>query len=193
MVNHLSLKVPWNHRKHSNYSQDLENLLTSQTKKDKEKFTIKYVYKDKTSKTFAEARAKKNDAMKRKFTLRIPPDTDSNHLKVNQGQLSDIHHVKLNGLWCLSITSSVWLELANGQMYASKTDKTSILQWRPVNIQAEVALRLKIRGRGWPLKQPKILKSWGSKCNFKGHYLLRNSPKLKKEGVMNDPKICQKF
>ena len=46
--------------------------VTSQTKKDMEKFATKYVYKDKTSKTLTEARAKKWDAMKRKSTLRIP-------------------------------------------------------------------------------------------------------------------------
>ena len=49
--------------------------VTSQTKKDKEKFTIKYVYKDNTSETLAEARAKKCDEMKRKSTLRIPHPT----------------------------------------------------------------------------------------------------------------------
>ena len=59
--------------------------VTSQTEKDMEKFTIKYVYKDKTRKTLAEARTKKWDAMKRKSTLRIPPDTDSHHLKVTRG------------------------------------------------------------------------------------------------------------
>ena len=59
--------------------------VSSQTKKDMEKFTTKYVYKDKTSKTLAEARAKKWGAMKKKYTLTIPPDTDSHHLKITRG------------------------------------------------------------------------------------------------------------
>ena len=39
---------------------------------------------DKSSKTLAEARAKKWEGMKRKSTLRIPPDTDSHNLKVTR-------------------------------------------------------------------------------------------------------------
>jgi len=51
---------------------------------DMEQFTIEYTYKDKTSKTLAEARAKKREAMKKKSTLRIPPDSDSHHMKVTR-------------------------------------------------------------------------------------------------------------
>lgn len=58
--------------------------VTLQTQKDLEQFTIKYVYKDRTSKTLAEARAKKWETMKRKSTLRIPPDTDSHNFKVTR-------------------------------------------------------------------------------------------------------------
>lgn len=58
--------------------------VTSQTLKQLEQYTIKYIYKDKSSKTLAEARAKKWEGMKRKSTLRIPPDTDSHNLKVTR-------------------------------------------------------------------------------------------------------------
>ena len=112
--------------------------VTSQTKKDMEKFTTKYVYKDKTSKTLAEARSKKWGAMKKKYTVKIPLTLIPIIWKY-QGQLSDIHHVELYGLWCLPITSSAWLELANGQIFANKTYKTSITKWLPqrlVNMQA---------------------------------------------------------
>ncbi len=59
--------------------------VTEETQKDMAQFTIKYIYKDKTNKTLAEARAKKWEAMKRKSTLRIPPDADSHCLKVTRG------------------------------------------------------------------------------------------------------------
>ena len=72
--------------------------VTSQTKKDMEKFTTKYVYKDKTSKTLAEARSKKWGAMKRKSTLRIPPDTDPHHLKVTRGNYQTF--IMLNFMDC---------------------------------------------------------------------------------------------
>jgi hypothetical protein len=49
-----------------------------------ELFTIRYIYKDKTSKTLGAARASKWEAMKRKSTLRIPPDSDSRNLKVTR-------------------------------------------------------------------------------------------------------------
>ena len=71
--------------------------VTCQTKKDMEKFAKKYVYKDKTSKTLTEACAKKWDAMKRKSTLRIPPDTDS-HLKVTRGNYQTF--IMLNFMDC---------------------------------------------------------------------------------------------
>ena len=58
--------------------------VTPQTVKDMEQFTIKYLYKDRTSKTLEEARAKKWEGMKRKSTLRIPPDRDSHNLKVTR-------------------------------------------------------------------------------------------------------------
>ena len=41
-------------------------------------------------------------------------------------------------------------------------------------------LCFKIRGPGYPLKQPEIKKIGGQNANFEGHYLLRNSQKLKK-------------
>ena len=63
-----------------------------------EKFTTKCVYKDEISKTHAEARAKKWDAMKRKSTLRIPPDTDSHHLKVIRGNYQTF--IMLNFMDC---------------------------------------------------------------------------------------------
>ncbi len=47
-------------------------------------FTIKYVYKDKVNRTLAEARATKWKTMKKKSTLRIPPDVESHHLKVQR-------------------------------------------------------------------------------------------------------------
>ncbi len=46
--------------------------VTADTQDDMEQFTLRYIYKDKTSKRLAEARAKKWDAMKKKSTLRIP-------------------------------------------------------------------------------------------------------------------------
>ena len=58
--------------------------VTNQTLKDMELFTIRHIYKDKHSKTLAEARAKKWESMKRKSTLRIPPDIDSHTLKVTR-------------------------------------------------------------------------------------------------------------
>lgn len=48
-------------------------------------FTVKYIYNDKISKTLGEARAKKWTQMKRKSTLRLPPDQDSHDLKVTRG------------------------------------------------------------------------------------------------------------
>ena len=56
----------------------------AKTKTDMEQFTIKYIYKDKISKTLAEARANKWDSTKRKSTLRIPPDIDSHDLKITR-------------------------------------------------------------------------------------------------------------
>ena len=47
-------------------------------------FTIKYVYGDKDSTTFAEARALKWNKMKKKLTQRIPPDRESHNLKVKR-------------------------------------------------------------------------------------------------------------
>ena len=47
-------------------------------------FTIKYVYGDKDSTTFAEARALKWNKMKKKSTQRIPPDRESHSLKVKR-------------------------------------------------------------------------------------------------------------
>ena len=47
-------------------------------------FTIRHVYNDKTSETLAEARASKWRVMKRKSTLRIPPDEDSHMMKVKR-------------------------------------------------------------------------------------------------------------
>ena len=48
----------------------------------------------------------------------------------------------------------------------------------------------KIRGRGWPLKQPEI-KIGSQNANLEGHYLLRNSPKLKKRGHEWPPKAAK--
>ena len=47
-------------------------------------FTIKYVYRDKDSRTFAEAGALKWNKMKKKPTQRIPPDRESHNLKVKR-------------------------------------------------------------------------------------------------------------
>ena len=62
-----------------------------------------------------------------------------------------------------------------------------MLTWAPW-----VALGLKIRGRRWPLKQPEIKKNWGSKCRLWGSLPAQEFPTVQKEGVMNDPKSCQK-
>ena len=86
-----------------------------------EEFTTKYVYKDKTSKTLAEARAKKWDVMKRKSTLRIPPDTDSYHLKVTSGNYQTF--IMLNFMDCDASPSPLqhgW-NLQIGQIFANKT------------------------------------------------------------------------
>ena len=48
-----------------------------------------------------------------------------------------------------------------------------------------VALGFKIRGHGWPLKQPEI-KNRESKCNLCGSLPAEKLPKVKKEWVMND-------
>ena len=58
--------------------------VTADMQDDMEQFTIRYIYKDKTSKRLAEARAKKWEAMKKKSTLRIPPDSDSHNMKVTR-------------------------------------------------------------------------------------------------------------
>ena len=58
--------------------------VTADMQDDMEQFTIRYIYKDKTSKRLAEARAKKCEAMKKKSTLRIPPDSDSHNMKVTR-------------------------------------------------------------------------------------------------------------
>ena len=47
-------------------------------------FTIKYVYGDKDSTTFAEARARNCNKMKKKSTQRIAPDRESHNLKVKR-------------------------------------------------------------------------------------------------------------
>ena len=47
-------------------------------------FTIKYVYGDKDSTTFAEAHALKWNKMKKTSTQRIPPDRESHSLKVKR-------------------------------------------------------------------------------------------------------------
>ena len=109
--------------------------VTSQTKKDMEKFTTKYVYKDETSKTHAEARAKKWDAMKRKFTLRIPPDTDYHHLKVIRSNYQTF--IMLNFMDCDASPSPLqhgW----NLQMdkYLSIRHTKPALPQRLVNMQA---------------------------------------------------------
>ena len=49
------------------------------------KFTVKFIYNDAISKTLGEARARKWALMKRKSTLRLPPDQDSHDLKVTRG------------------------------------------------------------------------------------------------------------
>ena len=41
-------------------------------------------------------------------------------------------------------------------------------------------------------EQPKI-KNWGSKCKIWGSLPAQKFPKVQNEGVMNDPKSCQKF
>ena len=57
-------------------------------------FTIKYVYGDKDSTTFAEVRALKWNKMKKKSTQRIPPDHESHNLKVKRAnyQVHILHH-----------------------------------------------------------------------------------------------------
>ena len=57
-------------------------------------FTIKYVYGDKDSTTFAEARALKWNKMKKKSTQRIPPDLESDNLKLKRAnyQVYILHH-----------------------------------------------------------------------------------------------------
>ena len=56
-----------------------QNTLSSMTE-----FTIQFVYNDKVSKTLGEAHASKWKMMKRKSTLRIPPDQDSLQLKITR-------------------------------------------------------------------------------------------------------------
>ncbi len=80
--NYLSLTLLWSQKKLASCSRDLG--------KDMEQFKIRYIYKNKTIKRPAEARAKKWDAMKKKSTLRIPPDSDS-HYESDQSQLPSIH------------------------------------------------------------------------------------------------------
>ena len=57
-------------------------------------FTIKYVYGDKDSTTFAEARALKWNKIKKKSTQRIPPDRASQNMKVKSAsyQVYILHH-----------------------------------------------------------------------------------------------------
>ena len=109
--------------------------VTSQTKKDVEKFPTKYVYKDKTSKTLSEARAKKWDAMKRKSTLRIPPDTDSHHLKVTRGNYQTF--IMLNFMDCDASPSPLqhgW-NLQMGKYLPIRHTKPALPQ-RLLNMQA---------------------------------------------------------
>ena len=130
MVNHQSLKVPWNHRKHSKYSQDLEKLFQWHLKlRNREKFTTKYVY---TCTRIRQVRPRWSPCPKvgcneeKIYSKNSPRHCWFPSFESHQGQLSDIHRVELYGLWCLPITSSAWLELANGQIFANKTYKTSI-------------------------------------------------------------------
>ena len=60
-----------------------------------------------------------------------------------------------------------------------------------ISLCTGVALGFKIRGCGWPLKQPEI-KNWGSKGKLWGSLPAQEFPKAQKEGIMNDPKSCQK-
>ena len=58
--------------------------VSEDTQIDMEQFTIKFIYKDKTSTSLAEARAKKWESMKKKATQRMPPDCDSHQMKVRR-------------------------------------------------------------------------------------------------------------
>ena len=53
------------------------------------------------------------------------------------------------------------------------------------DVYAGVALGFKIRGREWPLKQPKI-KNWRSKCLIWGLLPAQEFLKVQNKGVMND-------
>ena len=59
-------------------------LVTEATLETMALFTIKYVYGDKDSTTFDEARALKWNKMKEKSTQRILPDSESPNLKVKR-------------------------------------------------------------------------------------------------------------
>ena len=101
--------------------------VTSQTKKHGKVYhqVCLYMYKDKTSETSLKP-VPKSWMQWRENLLQEFPQTLIPSFESHQGQLPDIHHVERYGLWCLPITSSAWLELANGQIFANKTYKTSI-------------------------------------------------------------------
>ena len=74
-------------------TEDARTLLASVGKKlsitrevldNMSRFTIRYIYNDKVSKSLAEAKTKKWNAMKRKSTQRIPPDQESHDRNVTR-------------------------------------------------------------------------------------------------------------
>ena len=73
-------------QKHRLSWDQLEKTLpvTQATLDDMAMFTTNFVYTDKISKTLGDARARKWTKMKRKSTLRLPPDRDSHDLKMKR-------------------------------------------------------------------------------------------------------------
>ena len=72
--------------------------VTSQTKKDQESLPLSMFTRIRQVRPSLKPVPKSVMQMKENLLLQFPPDTDSNHLKVNRGKLSDIHHVELYGL-----------------------------------------------------------------------------------------------
>ena len=82
--------------------------VTADMQDDMEQFTIRYIYNDKTGKRLAEARAKKWEVMKKKSTLRIPPDSDSHNMKVTRANNQVFRFP--------TITPTTWLVFERGKM-----------------------------------------------------------------------------
>ena len=93
----------------------------------------------------------------------------------------------------VSASYVIW-EFVLGSIFSWATsayDPKSPYRMVLICIISGVVLGFKIRGRAWPLKQPKI-KNWGQNAKFEGHYLLRNSPKFKTRGSWMTSKSHQK-